>query len=83
MGKPAPIIYKEALAMLGLLGAQVVAIGDSLEHDIAGGGCGGFLWESAAAPVGAMPCPQNKTNWRLALLCFSTGPGKVVHVAVD
>ncbi|KAL4425898.1 hypothetical protein ABPG75_009914 [Micractinium tetrahymenae] len=36
MGKPAPVIYKEALAMLGLPAEQVVAVGDSLEHDIGG-----------------------------------------------
>lgn len=36
MGKPAPIIYEAALAELGLPASQVLAIGDSLEHDIAG-----------------------------------------------
>ena len=36
MGKPAPVIYEQALAMLGLPPAQVVAVGDSLEHDVAG-----------------------------------------------
>jgi len=37
MGKPAPIIYQAALDMLGLPPSEVVAVGDSLEHDIGGG----------------------------------------------
>ena len=37
MGKPAPIIYEEAVALLALPAAEVIAIGDSMEHDIAGG----------------------------------------------
>jgi len=36
MGKPDPRIYLEALRMLGLEASDVVAIGDSMEHDIAG-----------------------------------------------
>lgn len=39
MGKPASIIYATALRMLGVLGVppeEVIAVGDSLEHDIAG-----------------------------------------------
>ena len=36
MGKPGPRIYLEALRMLGLEASDVVAIGDSMEHDIAG-----------------------------------------------
>ncbi len=36
MGKPAPIIYKAALDWLNLPPQHVIAIGDSLEHDIAG-----------------------------------------------
>jgi ribonucleotide monophosphatase NagD (HAD superfamily) len=36
MGKPASIIYEEAERLLGLQPQQIVAIGDSLEHDIAG-----------------------------------------------
>lgn len=38
MGKPAPIIYEAACRDLGLSKEEVVAIGDSLEHDIAGAG---------------------------------------------
>lgn len=41
MGKPAPIIYEVALRMLGLAPEEVVAIGDSLEHDIAGAAAAG------------------------------------------
>ncbi|GAB4815008.1 hypothetical protein N2152v2_002054 [Parachlorella kessleri] len=36
MGKPAPLIYEEALTLLALPAAEVIAIGDSMEHDIAG-----------------------------------------------
>jgi HAD superfamily hydrolase (TIGR01459 family) len=36
MGKPARVIYEEALRMLQLEPHQVIAIGDSLEHDIKG-----------------------------------------------
>jgi hypothetical protein len=36
MGKPAPAIYEVALGMLGLPADQVIAVGDSLEHDIGG-----------------------------------------------
>jgi hypothetical protein len=55
MGKPAPIIYEEALCMLGVLGVpgrQVVAIGDSLEHDIAGGPA---AWLAARGALGDAP----------------------------
>lgn len=36
MGKPARVIYEEALRMLQLDPDEVIAIGDSLEHDIRG-----------------------------------------------
>jgi len=36
MGKPASVIYEGALQMLDLPADKVLAIGDSLEHDIAG-----------------------------------------------
>ena len=36
MGKPESVIYKGALKMLDLPAEQVLAIGDSLEHDISG-----------------------------------------------
>ena len=37
MGKPDPIIYKFAEKVMGLSADQVLAVGDSLEHDICGG----------------------------------------------
>ena len=40
MGKPAPVIYEAAMQQLGLPPDSLVAIGDSLEHDV-GGACGG------------------------------------------
>jgi ribonucleotide monophosphatase NagD (HAD superfamily) len=36
MGKPARVIYEEALRMLGVGVEEVIAIGDSVEHDIKG-----------------------------------------------
>lgn len=36
IGKPAPLIYRAALQRLGLPPARVLAIGDSLDHDVAG-----------------------------------------------
>ncbi len=42
MGKPDPVIYEEALRMLGVGVEDVIAIGDSLEHDIAGAGSMGM-----------------------------------------
>ncbi len=36
LGKPAAVLYEEALRMLGLRKSEVLAIGDSLQHDIAG-----------------------------------------------
>ena len=36
MGKPAPLIYQACFAQLGLAASQVLALGDSLEHDVAG-----------------------------------------------
>jgi ribonucleotide monophosphatase NagD (HAD superfamily) len=42
MGKPAPIIYSAALDMLQLPPEQVIAVGDSLEHDIGGAQAAGI-----------------------------------------
>ena len=36
VGKPWPAVYRAALALLGLPPGRLLAIGDSLEHDIAG-----------------------------------------------
>ena len=36
MGKPDPIVYLAAMEMIGLAPDQVLAVGDSLEHDISG-----------------------------------------------
>lgn len=36
MGKPAGVIYDEALALLDMGPGEVLAVGDSIEHDIAG-----------------------------------------------
>jgi ribonucleotide monophosphatase NagD (HAD superfamily) len=36
MGKPGPLIYKDAAGMLDLPASEVLVVGDSLEHDIRG-----------------------------------------------
>lgn len=36
MGKPAPLIYAAAAEALGLSAGELLAVGDSLEHDVAG-----------------------------------------------
>ena len=36
MGKPSPLIYEAAGRLLDLAPADLVAVGDSIEHDIGG-----------------------------------------------
>ena len=43
MGKPAPVIYRRMMEMTGARLEETIAVGDSLEHDVAGAagaGCG-------------------------------------------
>ena len=47
MGKPDPIIYEVALDMLQLPRESIVAIGDSLQHDIQGTVLGNHCMPSA------------------------------------
>jgi len=42
MGKPDPGIYAAAIAALGLSANEVIGIGDSLEHDVAGANAAGI-----------------------------------------
>ena len=42
VGKPAQPIYKAALECLGLLRSRVLAVGDSLDHDVAGAASAGL-----------------------------------------
>ncbi|GFR42665.1 hypothetical protein Agub_g3602, partial [Astrephomene gubernaculifera] len=42
MGKPAALIYSAAGAALGLGPGELLAVGDSLEHDIAGAAAAGI-----------------------------------------
>ena len=58
LGKPANVLYEEALRMLGLRKDEVLAIGDSLQHDIAG----------AAPPAAAI---ARMLSLRLPLLCLA------------
>lgn len=36
MGKPDPLVYISAMELMGLEPQEVLAVGDSLEHDISG-----------------------------------------------
>ncbi|KAL0358749.1 UNVERIFIED_CONTAM: hypothetical protein Sangu_0724300 [Sesamum angustifolium] len=42
MGKPGEIIYKSAMAMVGMEAADCIAVGDSLHHDIRGANLAGI-----------------------------------------
>ena len=65
-GKPHPPIYAACLEALGCPAGRVVAVGDSLEHDIAGAlrvglrsafVAGGIHLEAMGAPWGSLPAP--------------------------
>jgi HAD superfamily hydrolase (TIGR01459 family) len=66
-GKPHPAIYGSCLEALGCDPGRVVAIGDSLEHDVLGASraglksafvCGGIHADELGAPWGHLPAPQ-------------------------
>ncbi|KAK9810178.1 hypothetical protein WJX72_006196 [[Myrmecia] bisecta] len=78
MGKPAPVIYETALAMLGLPRQEVIAIGDSLEHDIAGASAAGIDSVFIPAGIHAEDLGITATNvaadsTQLGLLCEQHG----------
>ena len=50
LGKPGIAIYEAAMEMLGLKPEQLVAVGDSLQHDIAGELLGACLVQLATLP---------------------------------
>lgn len=68
MGKPAPVIYEAATRMLGLSPEKVVAIGDSLEHDV-----GGYVPQLAHCaqqwPLYLEACQRNQVM-SLLHMCF-------------
>lgn len=54
IGKPHPEVYARCLALLpGIAPQRIIAIGDSLEHDIAGGARAGFLTGFVAGGIHA------------------------------
>ena len=53
LGKPHPEVYRRAAALMGLPLDRVVAVGDSLEHDIAGGRDAGCLTAFVEAGIHA------------------------------
>jgi HAD superfamily hydrolase (TIGR01459 family) len=53
LGKPYPEVYARAAALLGLPMNRVIAVGDSLEHDIAGGRRAGCLTAFVEAGIHA------------------------------
>jgi HAD superfamily hydrolase (TIGR01459 family) len=70
LGKPHPEVYGRAAAMLGLPMGRVLAVGDSLEHDIAGGYAVGCLTVFVEAGIHA---PDLATPNGLAKLCAHFG----------
>ena len=50
LGKPGIAIYKAAMEVLGLKPEQLVAVGDSLQHDIAGALLGACQAQPATLP---------------------------------
>mmetsp|Transcript_8383 Transcript_8383/g.25318 ORF Transcript_8383/g.25318 Transcript_8383/m.25318 type:complete len:428 (-) Transcript_8383:263-1546(-) len=78
MGKPAPAIYEAAMSALDLSPKDVIAIGDSLEHDIAGAAAagidslliaGGIHAADLGVEPGARQGPVNVDRGALAQLC--------------
>ncbi|GFH07390.1 uncharacterized protein HaLaN_02182 [Haematococcus lacustris] len=65
MGKPSPLIYQACLEELGLEPAQVLAVGDSLEHDIRGAAAAGihslFIGGGIHADLAGAAC---RSEWR-------------------
>ncbi len=70
LGKPHPEVYERAAALLGLPMGRVLAIGDSLEHDIAGGRLAGCL--TAFVEAGIHAADMAKPDG-LASLCARYG----------
>jgi ribonucleotide monophosphatase NagD (HAD superfamily) len=66
MGKPASVIYNQALHLLGnLYPSEVVAIGDSLEHDIAGAAAAGIDSVFIAGGIHRNECGMSTDNSEL------------------
>lgn len=66
IGKPEPIIYQQALALLGVAPAQVVAIGDRLDTDILGAvrtGIRSVLVLSGISQASDMAALDYKPTW--------------------
>ena len=77
MGKPAPVIYAAALEMLQLPPTDVVAVGDSLAHDIAGAAAAGIDSVFVAGGIHAAECLPGGGGVdarALAALCEQHGP---------
>ena len=59
IGKPHPEVYARAMALLGgVPAARIIAVGDSLEHDIAGGRRAGCLTAFVEAGIHAADLAQ-------------------------
>lgn len=78
-GKPYRPIYESCLRALGLSGSRVVAVGDSVDHDIVGAAtvniasamiAGGIHAESLGIAWGEMPSPEAQRRF------FATAPAR-------
>ena len=70
LGKPAAVLYEEALRMLNLRKDEVLAIGDSLQHDIAG---------AAPCCAGGASRTRNVGQRTQGDTAQTTGTGPVMH----
>ena len=70
MGKPASVIYEAAMAEMGLKASDLLAIGDSMEHDIAGANALGIATLFVAgAPTTARPRAAKMYNHESHTMC--------------
>ena len=74
VGKPHPIIYRQAAHMAGATAGRVLAIGDSLDHDIKGGAGAGL--RTALVRTGVLQ-QLSEAEWQEAL---RTAPDKPDYI---
>ena len=78
VGKPYPEIYKACRAVFGVLPAdRIVAIGDSLQHDIVGARAAGFATAFITEGIhkDAFADTTNVTAWQRRLVTLARGHG--------
>lgn len=71
MGKPSPVIYEAAARLLDMPPSDLVAVGDSLEHDI-GGECDYRLGQLEEDGHKAQRTGSSVSSGRTVLVLYST-----------